>query len=134
MSNAVIKGVGMHHIALLASDFDKTVKFYKETLGMAPYLSWGVGNGRAMMIDIGNGVFIEVFAGGKKDPPEGAYVHFALSTDDVDAAFKAAIDGGAAVHIEPMETVIEGREKTQPVRIAFVKGPDGEVIEFFKEL
>jgi len=124
----------MHHIALSASDFDKTVKFYKESLGMTPYLSWGEGDERAIMLDIGGGAYVEVFAGGKPNPSEGAYVHFAILVDDVDAVFKAAVDGGAEVRTEPMDFLIEGNEKKQLVRIAFVKGPDGEVIEFFKEL
>jgi len=86
---------GFHHVALRAADFDASIKFYTEVLGFRSGTTWGEVNGRAIMLDGGNGNFIEVFAGGTPGPkPEGALLHLALNADDVDGTFARARDAG----------------------------------------
>ena len=41
MENTVIKGAGFHHLALYASDFDKTMDFYLKVLGCVSFRGWG---------------------------------------------------------------------------------------------
>ena len=127
-------GPGFHHIAMRASDLDATVRFYEEGLGFRRAYGWGEGDGRAVMLDSGDGNYLEVFAGGKRapgeDPPEGAVLHFALRIPDTDAAFRRAVDAGARPTVEPKDVTISGDPPVR-VRLAFVKGPDGEIIEFF---
>jgi len=78
------------------------------------------------------GNYLEVFAGGANEPrPEGAFIHIAFRTDNVDAAIEVARAAGAEITVEPRNTVLQGDPPT-PIRIAFFKGPDGEVIEFFQ--
>jgi glyoxylase I family protein len=85
------------------------------------------------MLDTGDGSCLEVFAGGADGPqPEGAVLHFALRTTDCDAALARARAAGAEVTMEPTRVDIPTRPRPTPVRIAFCKGPDGEVIEFFQ--
>lgn len=132
--NKKIGGGGFHHVAMKARDFDASVKFYTEGLGFRKVISWGEGDGRAVMLDTGDGSCLEIFTGGPKEPaPEGALVHFALRSDDPDAAIKAARSAGAQVTMEPKNVDIPSTPP-KPVRIAFCKGPDGEVIEFFQDL
>lgn len=133
MSIKKIADSGFHHIALRAHDFDKSVNFYENTLGFAKKLSWGEGDSRAAMFDIGDGGCIEIFAGGPENQPAGMFWHLAFKTSDPDGAYNAAIEGGAISDKAPYDTVIRGAEKELPVRLAFVKGPDGELIEFFCE-
>jgi glyoxylase I family protein len=130
--NDLIGGGGFHHIAMRVQDFDASLKFYIEGLGFAPKAAWGQGDRRAAMLDTGDGNYLELFAGGQDGPkPEGAVVHFALRTTDVDGAIERARAAGAEVTIEPKDVTIASNPPL-PARIAFCKGPDGEVIEFFQ--
>lgn len=132
MPNNKIENVGVHHIALAVSDFDKSLRFYTEGLGFTQIAAWGEGEGRAVMLDIGNGSCFEIFANGTKEAQSNEkFIHFAFSTTDPDSAYHNAIAAGAAPHIEPKDVTIESNPP-MPVRIAFVKGLDGEILEFFK--
>lgn len=132
MPNTKIPGCGMHHLALYVKDFDKSYKFYTEGLGFVPVAGWGEGNGRAVMLDIGDGGRFEMFAGGPEAEQSNArFAHFAFATTDADAAYSNAIAAGAVSHIEPKDVDIPSNP-VMKVRIAFVKGFDGEVLEFFQ--
>ena len=122
---------GIHHVAIKVKDFDKTCALYTHVFGMTPTLSWGEGDNRAVMLDCGDGACIEVFAGGKGKLSEGAWMHIALKVTDVDGAYAAALKAGCVAHMEPKSIDIESKPCIVPVRIAFVKGFDGEIIEFF---
>lgn len=131
-TNKKIGGGGFHHLALRVHDFDTVYKFYTEGLGFTEKNSWGEGDKRVALLDTGDGNYLELFAGGVPgEKPEGAYFHVAFRTDDVDAAVEAAIQAGAVVTIAPKDAVL-GENPPTPVRIAFVKGLEGEVIEFFQ--
>jgi glyoxylase I family protein len=135
MSEKNVNGPGFHHVAIRASDFDATLKFYQEGFGFVRRFGWGEGDRRAALLDTGDGNYLEVFAGGKRapgeEPPEGAILHFALRVADTDAAYRKAVAAGAVSTMEPKDVPIDGDYPVK-VRIAFVKGPDGEVIEFFQ--
>ena len=62
MANEIIKGMGFHHVALKAADYESAYKFYTEGLGMKLYATWGEGDGRAAMLDLGDGGILELFA------------------------------------------------------------------------
>jgi glyoxylase I family protein len=131
-NNAKIGGGGFHHVALRAYDFEATVKFYSEGLGFKERFGWGEGEKRIVLLDTGDGNYLEVFAGGESaSRPEGSYFHVAFRSEDVDAAVEAAVAAGAVVTVEPKDVELQGNPPT-PVRIAFVKGLNGEVIEFFQ--
>lgn len=132
-TNPKIGGCGFHHVAIRARDFDASVRFYTDALGFAEKIRWGEGDGRAIMLDTGDGNYLEIFAGGRgAAPAEGAILHFALRTDNCDAAIARARSAGAVVTTEPKDVVIPSRPSQTPVRLAFCKGPDGEIIEFFQ--
>ena len=132
-TNSVLGGGGFHHIAMRVHDFDASVKFYTEALGFREKISWGEGDGRAIMLDTGDGNYLEIFAGGTADPkPEGAVLHFALRTKDTDAVVEHVRATGAEITVEPKDVDIQSRPQNTPVRLAFCKGPDGEIIEFFQ--
>ena len=134
MSNMKIPGAGSHHIAISTADFDTSVQFYTEGLGMQPVALWGEGAGRAALLDIGDGSHVEIFADGTADAQSNEkFVHFAIRTTDPDAAFEAALAAGAAEKMPPTTLDIPS-DPPLPVRIAFVFAPGGEVLEFFKVL
>ena len=140
--NETIHGGGFHHIAIRAYDFEATLKFYIEGLGFRSAYSWGVdgrANGerdsRAVMLDTGDGNYLEVFAGRTGIPgeeiPEGGLLHFALRTSDTAAALERARAAGATVTTETKTIPIQG-EHVEDFCIAFCKGLNGEIIEFFQ--
>lgn len=140
-NNSKIGGGGFHHVAIRARDFDKTLRFYMDGLGFRRAFGWGKDgrtNGerdsRAALLDTGDGNYLEVFAGGMRGAeeavPEGAILHFALRTTDVDGAIERARSAGAEVTVEPKTVPVDGDTPAQ-FRIAFIKGLDGEIIEFF---
>ncbi len=121
------------HIALGAKDFEQSISFY-EALGMKVTHTWGKAPNRAAMLDIGDGGVIEMFENAPMEDEERPHwQHLAIATTDTDGAFAAAIKAGATVKSEPADCVIACNEGDYPVRIAFVYGPNGEVLEFFCE-
>ncbi|OMF38331.1 glyoxalase [Paenibacillus sp. FSL H8-0548] len=130
-TNAKIGGGGFHHIAIRVFDFDKTVAFYTEVLGFTERVRWGEDAKRAIMLDTGDGNYLEVFAGGKEgQKDEGAFLHLALRSDNVSEAIELARAAGMEITVEPKEAELGGI----PVKLAFFKGPDGEIIELFQSI
>ena len=62
---------------------------------------------------------------------EGALLHFCLRVTDTEAAYAKALAAGAESRVAPRTSTI-GQNPLVEVRIAFVTGPDGEVIEFLQ--
>ncbi len=132
MGNNKIVGGGFHHVAIRVHDFDKSVAFYTEGLGFTERLRWGEGNSRAILLDTGDGNYVEIFAGGVKlRKPDESIIHMAFRTTDVTIAIEAARAAGAEITLETKDIVVSNHPPT-PIRIAFCKGPDGEIIEFFQ--
>ena len=134
-NNATIGGGGFHHVAMRTADFDRTVSFYTQTLGLRPVIAWGEPGKRAAMLDTGDGSCLEIFERpGQKPAGDDAIIpHFALRTDNCDAALARARSAGCPVTMEPTDIDIPSTPKPTPVRIAFCKGPDNIRIEFFQE-
>ena len=134
-----------HHVALRATDFDRTVKFYTEGLGFKVHFEFAVPGriDRAAFLDAGDGRYIEIFGqdstvqseGRRRQPneerTEGALLHFCLRVADVDTAYTNALAAGAESRIAPRVSTLK-QDPPVEVRIAFVTGPEGEVIEFFQ--
>ena len=139
MGSNVITGAFIHHIALRAKDYDASVGFYRDALGMSIKGEWGKMGERACMLTVGNGGIVELYEGGTQDLPEdyetrnGSFFHLAIAVDDVDAAYHKALAAGGIVHIEPTDNVIDS-QPPMPIRMAFVRGLNGELLEFFKDL
>ncbi len=124
---------GFHHIAMKVKDFDASLKFYTQTLGFPVQITWGEGDRRAAMIDMGNGNCVELFAGGPQGTrPEGHWLHLALRCADTKSAMERVKAAGYEVTMETRDVTIDARPAKLPVRIGFFKGPDGELIEFFE--
>lgn len=124
---------GIHHVALKCdgtAEFEKTLHFYQDVLGLEPVRSWGEGENAGAMLSTGDGL-LEIFASGKK-LPQGAIRHFALRTERVDDCVAAVRAAGYPITVEPKDIVIASNPPF-PARIAFCTGPVGEAIEFFQE-
>ena len=136
---------GFHHVAIRAIDFDESIRFYTEGLGFRVHFPFSVPGriDRAAFLDAGDGRFVELFgqnsavqAEGRRRRPdeertEGAVLHFCLKVTDTDASYARAMAAGAASRVEPVTRRLS-EEPLVEVRIAFVAGPNGEVIEFMQ--
>jgi len=126
--------LGFHHIALKCCDIQKSLAMYK-ALGMTEVARWGEGERLIVMLDIGDGGRIELFANGSDEFSEnGKWQHFALATDDVDGMYETALKAGFLPHIQPKTVPLDSTPNKMSIHIAFVKGPDNEQVEFFKEV
>lgn len=124
---------GFHHIGLKCTDIDKSIAMY-EALGMKEIMRWGEGSDTVVMLDIGDGGRIELFANGSDAfSPNGKWVHFALKVTDPVAVYQKALEIGFTSKMEPTVLPLSTKPTPTPIHIAFVYGPDGEQVEFFKE-
>ena len=134
MSNSIISGMGFHHIALKTKDLKNSIKMY-EALGMTEKVRWGEGDKEIVMLDIGDGGIMELFAGGGDEYAiNGKWLHFAMRVDDVEQAFKVALGAGFIEKTAPKVVPLESKPEKMSINVAFVIGPDGEELEFFKEV
>ena len=134
-----------HHVAIRATDFDRTVKFYVEGLGFKVHYEFAIPGriDRAAFLDAGDGRYVEVFGSGSmvqaegrrrlpgEERTEGALLHFCLRVANTEAAYARALAAGAESRLEPRISTSRLDPLVQ-VCIAFVTGPDGEVIEFLQ--
>ena len=133
MANARPFGPGFHHVAIRATDFEATVRFYEEGLGLRRHFGWGEGDTRAALMDTGDGNYIEIFTGRKEgDIPEGGILHYALRTAELDVAYARAVAAGATPVVEPKDVSPANADRPITFRVAFVRGLAGETIEFFQ--
>ncbi|MEM1444694.1 MAG: VOC family protein [Planctomycetota bacterium] len=133
---------GFHHAAIRAHDFDASVAFYTDVLGLTPKLAWGPAGNRAIMLDAGKGDYLEIFerpdAPTTPTEPEPPLLHIAFRTNALEATLEAARAAGMEVTMERNDVDIAnthaagGLPAVVPVRIAFFRGPDGELVELFE--
>ncbi len=139
---------GTHHTALRPTkeNYDKTVRFYTDLLGFTIDRQWtGILNGQkteCCMIDTGNNVLIEIFGNGKSDALNpGAIPHVCYASDDIpslmadlaQAGYPPVDPRGNLIDI-PYEDMVLCEDPYYALRVAFIKGPCGELIEFTTEL
>jgi len=134
MSTTTVSGLGFHHIALKCQDIQKSISMYA-ALGMKEVLRWGEGDSLIVMLDIGDGGRIELFANGSEAfSANGKWIHFALRTEDVEQAYAAALAAGFVSKSAPQLLPLASSPAPTSIHIAFVFGPDGEQVEFFREV
>lgn len=135
--NNIFPEFGIHHIALRASDLERSIRFYTQAPGFQVFARWLEGPETIAMLDTGNGTILEIFHGGSSgdrgwEQTAGAIFHLAFSVADVDTAFARALQYGAVCKIPPQDVDLPAQPRTLKVHNAFVYGPDGEVLEFFR--
>jgi glyoxylase I family protein len=130
-TNQTLGGGGFHHVSIRVRDLEASIRFYTDALGFVQRVSWGQGAKRTVLLDTGDGNYFEITGGRTDEPqPDGHFAHIALRSADCDAVIAKVRAAGAEVTVEPRDVSLPSDPPT-PVRIAFFKGPDGELIELF---
>ena len=133
MANDIIKSLSFNHCALKVPDFDTSLRFYTDGLGMKVFAKWGTPEKTIALLDIGDGSFIELFNNGDEiEDRNSGYIHLALGCEDVDAAFKRALEYGATELIAPKIAPVHSSPNDVVLNCAFVRAPGGEQVEFFR--
>ncbi len=129
---------GMHHVSLRVSDMDRSLAFYRDVLSFSPKTSFMLDGLRFAMLETGNDVYIELVE--MKQPVQSVgehevFWHFALRTDDLEKSLEAAVNAGCeiTIPIRPLDLLNNVTEKSWPIRVAFFRGPDGELIELLED-
>jgi catechol 2,3-dioxygenase-like lactoylglutathione lyase family enzyme len=135
--------VGLDHVGLTCADLERSLRFYRDTLGL-PLRDRGVsevlaagetGSGYSWAdFELGDGRVIELveFAGPKPEPTgqdsraPGAS-HFALRVKDIEATLARLAEDGFEPRTPPATVTEPGA--WQGSTIAFVRDPDGQSIE-----
>ena len=121
---------GIHHLGLYTKDAEKSLEFYTQ-LGAKVVHSFPMSDKDATiyLVDLGNNAVVEIIPRGNGEEEKDAHwAHLAIRTDDARAAYDLAIKAGAKTRIEPKDVNLG----TMAATIAFVLGPDNEVLEFFQ--
>ena len=133
MANEIIRGMGTSHTAVAAVDFEKSLKFYA-ALGIKCFTQWGGEGNRIALLDVGDGTRIELFEKPELTAGEAALLHLAFSVQNVDEAYAAALRAGAVSLRAPEELPLDAKPFRITLRVAFVRGPAGEELEFCKQI
>jgi len=98
-------------IALTATDYERSVKFYCEGLGIEPAAVWNNGQGRALVLEMGNAtleLFDEIQAATidqiEAEQRISGQIRFALQVSDLKSAMERLLAHGATLIHPPIIT------------------------------
>ena len=119
----------LHHIHLVCSDLEKSLRFFTELLGGKLVDRRNFGKAPGAVVDLA-GVFIYLRATREGDTIGGTssscgYNHLGLAVDDLDAAH-AQLSAQGFVFTTPPTVIPTGK-------MAFVQGPDNILIELLQD-
>lgn len=126
--------IGFEHIGMTVSDMDRTIAFYCDLLGLRLALRKQNTDSELVFLDAGGGM-LEIVApasgaGRFRDVPitEAGMRHLTLAYDNVDAM----VEQLAAAGVEIAETPRDAHNREMIKRVAFVRDPDGILVELIE--
>lgn len=117
------KILGIDHVDIRVPDVDAAVRFYCDGLG----LHLKRRDDYNAIVETPDGVILEVSPGGTDKGDTSGITHVCYNTWDVDAAFARALECGA----KPSRESDPVPSTYKDLRMAFVRAPSGEEIEFW---
>lgn len=126
--------IGFEHIGMTVSDMDRTIAFYCDLLGLRLALRKRNADSELVFLDAGGGM-LEIVAPAKgagrfRDVPitEAGMRHLTLAYDNVDAM----VEQLAAAGVEIAEAPRDAHNREMIKRVAFVRDPDGILVELIE--
>jgi catechol 2,3-dioxygenase-like lactoylglutathione lyase family enzyme len=113
----------IHHVHILASDIEKSIKFYQEFFGGRVILDAELAGARNVFIKIGNGR-LHLYDQPPKSPGKGSIHHFGIQTDDIEEVVSKLISGGVVLKKDISDLGFW--------RYIMVPAPDEILIELFQ--
>ena len=133
MQNHKIPGCGFHHVAIWTANWEKSLQFYCDGLGFSHKVEWGEVPSRAVLLDTGDGNYLEIFE--RKTAPQSSgeanLLHLCLRVSDCESALQTALDAGAKLKNGVTPPAVFEKMGIK-AKIAFFYGPDGEIVELFE--
>jgi catechol 2,3-dioxygenase-like lactoylglutathione lyase family enzyme len=119
-------------VALTSRDYERSVKFYCEGLGLEPAALWNNDGGRALMLNMGNAT-LEIFDETQAEVIDqleagrrvSGQIRFALQVPDLQAAMERLLAHGATL-VHPPVTTPWGDTNVR------LQDPDGMQITLFQ--
>lgn len=129
---------GLHHTSLRVPNMEKSLQFYRETLGLTLKTAFILDDMRFAMLETGNGVYLELVEVKQPVRPVGegeVFWHVALRTTDLDKAMAAVEQAGCTivVPIRPLPLRNDLTGQSWSIRVGFFRGPNGELIELIED-
>ncbi|GEM_PF-673700 len=129
--HSVVPGIErIDHVSILVADWERSLRFYGDFLGMACTLRACLPNGEKIARfsdEVGYEIELISHSGGQA-PLCSPIAHLALAVRDVEEAIRAAETGGYVVTRRPTKIDVEGFHAT----VAFFTGPNGESLELIR--
>jgi len=124
-----LKGIG--HVALKVADIERSLAFYRDTLGFAEMMRLNRDDGALWLVylRITDTQFLELFPGGEGNRSPGsertAVNHFCLECNDLQATADALRAAGVKLTVEPKMGADNNWQ-------CWIEDPDGNRIEFMQ--
>lgn len=123
---------GIHHVAIISSDYARSKAFYVEVLGLRVIEETyrEARDSYKLDLELPDGTQIELFSF-PSPPPRPSYPeacglrHLAFATEDLDEAVASLVEKGVAV--EPVRV-----DELTGKRFTFFADPDGLPLEFYE--
>ncbi|ODT71291.1 MAG: lactoylglutathione lyase [Pelagibacterium sp. SCN 63-23] len=126
--------LGFEHVGMTSGDMDRSIAFYCDLLGLTLRLRKANEGGEVAFLEAGGGM-LEIVApkagaGRFRDVPmsEAGMRHLTLAYDSVDAMFEMLVAKG----VEIVERPRDAHNKEMVRRVAFVRDPDGIIVELIE--
>ena len=121
-------------MVITVDDFDRVVRFYRDTVGLSVDSEWDRDDGRAVLFDVGKAT-LEVFDRAQKESNDileagqvvDGDVRMALKVNDVDSSFHNLVVAGAPLMSHPLNA-------PWGQRIARLQTPHGMQLTLFSDL
>ena len=133
------------HVAIFCPDVDESIRFYREGLGFSRTYEWTktytatgktVYQGRGVYVELEGETYLELFPGEVRT--DGPVHHIGLAVSNVDELYARSLAAGGRPFAfedwsgEPTTVTLDGDPEME-VRVAFVQGPAGELIELYEQ-
>jgi catechol 2,3-dioxygenase-like lactoylglutathione lyase family enzyme len=136
---------GLHHASLTVSDLERSLRFYRDLLGIRVRERVDMGGDtvtaiagepsrlRIADLDLGDGRVLELVEDLDHDPPAHSGSHIALAVDDVQAVYRQVVAAGTSVRSEPVVLGPDAGHHWEGCTVVWITDPDGAAVELVQQ-